>query len=81
MDQQREELHAEGVDPSRATRIQSGGVKEFVGVVSVELFGLALARRRCSFQRARLTESPFIEGLVVEDCTANEGPFGKRLTP
>jgi len=59
VDQQRELLQVVGVEPSRATRIQSGGVKEFVGVVSIALFVEALARRRCLFQRASGTEYPF----------------------
>ena len=60
-------FHTVGLEPSRATRIQSGGVKEEgSGVKSVVLVPVFLGSSSALFQRAGVMKRPFLEVPVVE---------------
>jgi hypothetical protein len=69
-------LQLVGLEPFLAMRIQSGGAKVLVGVVSVELLVDALAMRRCLFHRAIGMEKPLAEALVVDEGTAQQVASG-----
>jgi hypothetical protein len=59
-------LQVTGLPPERVMRIQSGAVKEVIGVVSEALLVLARAIRRLRFQRAGEILRP-LSDVEVED--------------